>query len=88
MRAGVVDNLEELNKYPYCGHSALLGKKDRPWQDVRYVLGYFGKIVRTARKAYLEYMSVGAGWRGIDSESWRMVRSEKSAVQRAGSYDE
>jgi putative transposase len=59
LRAGIVSNLEELNKYPYCGHSALMGKKDRPWQEVNYVLGYFGRTIRAARRAYVSYMDSG-----------------------------
>ena len=31
----------------------------RPWQDVDYVLGYFGRTVRRARKAYLNYVDAG-----------------------------
>lgn len=56
IRAGIVSDLTELNKYAYCGHSALMGRKKRTWQDVDYVLGYFGKTVRSARKAYFSYV--------------------------------
>jgi len=59
MRAGIVFHLEELNKYPYCGHSTLMGKKERPWQEVNYVLGYFGRTIRAGRRAYLSYMEAG-----------------------------
>ena len=38
IRAGIVRTLTELNKYPYSGHSVLMGRKKRPWQDVDYVL--------------------------------------------------
>jgi len=50
VRAGIVSSLTELNRYGYCGHSALMGKKKRLWQDVDYVLGYFGDNHRMARK--------------------------------------
>ena len=59
IRAGIVSNLEELNKYPYCGHSTLMGNKERPWQEVNYVLGYFGGTIRAARRAYVSYMDSG-----------------------------
>lgn len=59
IRAGIVGTLNKLNTYPYCGHSTLMGKKERPWQEVTYVLGYFGKTSRSARKAYLSYMDSG-----------------------------
>jgi putative transposase len=59
LRAGLVADLAALNSYPYCGHSALMGQRNRPWQDVGYVLHSFGKRVGNARKEYLAY--VGAG---------------------------
>ncbi len=59
VRAGIVLNLEDLNKYPYCGHSAIVGWKERPWQGVHYLLGCFGRTGKAARKAYLFYMKAG-----------------------------
>jgi REP element-mobilizing transposase RayT len=59
VRAGIVLNLEDLNKYPYCGHSAIVGWKERPWQEVNYVLGCFGRTGKAARKAYLFYVQAG-----------------------------
>jgi putative transposase len=56
IRARIVSSLSELNRYPYSGHSALMGKSKRPWQDVDYVLGYFGTRGFAARKAYLFYV--------------------------------
>jgi hypothetical protein len=38
IRAKIVSDLTELSRYPYCGHSVLMGKKKRDWQDVKYVL--------------------------------------------------
>jgi len=49
-RAGLVKSLEESNKHPYCGHGVLMGNKKREWQDVDYVLTYFGKQRYSARK--------------------------------------
>jgi len=66
VRAGIVENLKGLNRYPYCGHSAVMGRKKRPWQDVEYVLGYFGKTAKSAREAYFEYVSVGIGQGRLD----------------------
>jgi putative transposase len=59
VRAGIVSGLKELNEYPYCGHSVLIGRKKRPWQDVDYVLSYFHTTVPRARKAYLAYVEAG-----------------------------
>ena len=37
----------------------LMGRKKRPWQDVDYVLSYFGKVPERARKAYYSYVEDG-----------------------------
>jgi putative transposase len=59
VRAKVVGDIGSLNRYPFCGHSALMGKQKRPWQQNDYVLSYFGKSVSDARKSYLEYAKSG-----------------------------
>lgn len=58
-RANLVSNLAELNRYPYSGHSALMGSKKNPWQDADYVLSFFGKRVSTCRKKYLHFVEKG-----------------------------
>ena len=59
LRAGLVKSLGELNYYFYCGHSALMGNKKRDWQDVDYVLSYFGKQHIGARSQYYDFVSEG-----------------------------
>jgi REP element-mobilizing transposase RayT len=59
IRARIVRTLPELNRYSYSGHSVLMGKKNRPWQDVDYVLSYFGKTPGRAKKAYYSYVEAG-----------------------------
>ena len=59
VRSGIVKDLTQLNAYAYSGHSAIMGKTDRPWQDINYVLGFFGKRVPSARREYLSYVKVG-----------------------------
>jgi putative transposase len=54
-----VEDITQLNKYPYCGHSAILGIEDRIWQDVNTVLEYFGKTVKASRESYLSYVASG-----------------------------
>ncbi len=36
LRAKIVSDISELNRCAYCGHSVLMGKKKRPWQDSGY----------------------------------------------------
>ena len=59
LRGKTVSSLTELATYPYCGHSALMGKRKREWQNTHYVLDYFGRTFREARKNYLSYVEVG-----------------------------
>ena len=59
LRAKIVSDIKELNKYQYSGHSVLIGRKKHAWQDTEYVLSYFGKKVSESRKAYLSYVKKG-----------------------------
>ncbi|UCH23887.1 MAG: transposase [Deltaproteobacteria bacterium] len=59
MRAKLVKDLKELDKYPYSGHSAIMAKKQRNFQDVEYVLRFFGKKVIAARRAYRRFVNKG-----------------------------
>ena len=59
LRAGLVHSLKSLNTYRYCGHSALMGKREIEWQGTGYVLSYFCKRVANARKSYYEYVKEG-----------------------------
>jgi hypothetical protein len=58
-RAGLVKGLRELGSYPYSGHSVLMGKNKRAWQDRDYVLRYFGQTEREAKKRYVSFVSKG-----------------------------
>lgn len=58
LRAGLVKDLPELNRSPWSGHSALIGKRKREWQDTEYVLSFFGEG-RKGIKEYLEFIREG-----------------------------
>jgi REP element-mobilizing transposase RayT len=59
LRAGVVQDIDALSGYPQCGHSALMGKIRREWQDTDYVLRLFGSRLRSARSVYERFVSEG-----------------------------
>lgn len=59
IRAKIVNSLEELNSYKYCGHGALIGKTMMEWQDTKYVLGYYGKSKRKAINEYKSFIKKG-----------------------------
>ena len=58
LRAQVVPDLRKLDRYPWTGHSALLGTVPRPWQATQTVLGYFGPR-RRAWHAYRAFVADG-----------------------------
>lgn len=59
IRAGLVADIDKLDKYCYCGHSALMGVVQRKWQGTDYVLAFFGKKIREACLEYRTYMEEG-----------------------------
>ena len=56
-RAGMIENLQALQTYPFSGHCALMGNTEVVWQDTDFVLAVFGKTVMSARKRYADYVS-------------------------------
>jgi len=61
IRAGIVSTLDELDKYPYCGHSVLMGKSVPQWKDRDYVLKQFGRTEGRAKKEYRRFVEAGSG---------------------------
>lgn len=59
LRAGLVNVLEELDRYPWSGHVVLLGKGEMKGQVVEEVLQLFATKTSTARKKYLEFIAAG-----------------------------
>jgi len=59
LRAKKVKDLQELSACSKCGHSVLMGKIERQWQDTEYVLSFFGKTVRSARISYVDFVRQG-----------------------------
>jgi REP element-mobilizing transposase RayT len=92
LRAGLVESMDDLNHYPGSGHSALMGKVERKWQDVGYILNYFGKKEGAARGAYLEYIIKGVtlgrrpdlvgGGLVRSAGGWKMLKGRRRAKLR------
>jgi len=58
LRAGIVGDLEGLSHYRWAGHSAIMGRVKRDWQDIETVIAYFGKG-RQAVEKYEQYVEEG-----------------------------
>ncbi len=61
VRAGIVKNAEELAKYPYTGHSVILGTQEYTTQDVEVVLARFSVRKSAALEGYRSFVATGFG---------------------------
>jgi REP element-mobilizing transposase RayT len=61
LRSHVVQNLEELDRYRWCGHGVLMGKVRHDWQEKEYVLNQFGRGERQSVRAYRKFIEEGKG---------------------------
>jgi putative transposase len=59
MRAGLVKDLEDLDRYPWCGHAVLLGQKVLAGQTINEILTLFARRKEKARHAYRQFLSDG-----------------------------
>ena len=89
IRAKIVEDLKELDNYPYCGHRTIMRKSRLGWQAAKDVLGLFDARVLKARRLYRQYVEKGLyqGWRpdlmggGLvrSAGGWTAVRSLRKA---------
>ena len=61
LRAGQVEDLDNLRKYRWCGHGAILGEWEAPFLSPEDILGYFGDHRRTARRKYGNFIRERVG---------------------------
>jgi len=59
LRAKIVDDLKQLDSYAFCGHSALMERVKRPWQEVNEVLALFASKRHQARGRYRSFVEKG-----------------------------
>lgn len=59
LRAGLVKSIDELDDYPWAGHSALVGKRQISGQTVDEILSLFSRGRARARRAYREFVADG-----------------------------
>ena len=59
IRARMVKTLEDLDQYPWSGHSAVMGKNECFWMDTDYVLLQFSDSKRKAKNAYRKFVAEG-----------------------------
>jgi len=59
IRAGIVGDLMELGRYPYSGHSVLMGKVKHDWQNAHGILRMFSDNPTAARRGYRKFVEKG-----------------------------
>lgn len=59
LRAGLVKDLEELDQYPWSGHSVLLGNRPMKGQETDEVLARFGNGHRRSLPGYRQFIADG-----------------------------
>ena len=59
VRAKIIPTMTELDKYPWSGHRAMMGKVKYPWMDTATVLTQFGGTKRKAIREYHRFMLEG-----------------------------
>jgi REP element-mobilizing transposase RayT len=59
LRAKTISDLSELDRYPYSGHSRLVGIIDDVWQDTESVLILFAESEHSARTRYADFVESG-----------------------------
>ena len=59
IRAGLVKTLKMLETYRWCGHGAMMGCQNVPWQSVNEALWRFANQKKKAREAYVKFLKAG-----------------------------
>jgi REP element-mobilizing transposase RayT len=59
LRAKLVKDLSELDRYRWGGHSVVMGRIKHKWQNRDYILGLFGRKETDAKKAYRRFVKDG-----------------------------
>ncbi len=77
LKANIVSTLNQLDNYPFSGHSTIIGNKPNTWQKRDEVLLYFGKKGKEAIANYREFIKQGINQneKTIDFLGGGLVRS-------------
>jgi putative transposase len=59
VRSGIIKTLDELDNYPWTGHSIIMGRNAQSWMDTGYCLSQFDKQIKRARISYRVFIEDG-----------------------------
>ena len=59
LRAGLVEDMKSLDKYPWAGHSVVMGKGRNAFQNADHILALFAHAKKTAQNRYRSFVEEG-----------------------------
>ena len=59
LRAGLVKNINELDRFGYAGHCAILDRCENDWQETDFILRRFGRRRADAKRHYRDFVYKG-----------------------------
>lgn len=59
LRVNMVKDIKQLEKYPFCGHSTILGNARNSWQEIDKILNLFHRKRHLARRYYRNFIQKG-----------------------------
>jgi len=80
LRVGIVPDLVGLDRFPWSGHSGMMGKTTLPGQNTEEVLRYFRKRVAEARRCYRSFIEDGVAMGRRED----LVGSRRSSMKQPG----
>lgn len=92
LRANIVKDIKHLDKYPYSGHSTILGNINYSWQEIDRILSLFHEKRYMARRHYRNFVQKGiTQGRRPDLVGGGLIRSvggwsALKSMRRAGNY--
>ena len=82
LRTGIVQDLRALDRYPWSGHAALVGRGTIPWQATRTVLARFAPTRRRAQAGVPGLHRRGGGARAAPRPPGGWAAPERGRVGR------
>jgi len=83
LRSGMCKTLDDLDRYDWTGHSALMGNRSNGFQDTSSVLNRFGADVDGSRTCYRDFLDSGLKKGGGDNdELLSLVRASNAGVEK------
>ncbi|MGD9202785.1 MAG: transposase [Chitinispirillia bacterium] len=84
-RAGICKNMKELDTYPWCGHSVLLGNHKNTFQNTKDILLRYSKTTSNAVNKYYDYVLTGIK-NGEDTDLLKDIRQSNKGKSDKNEY--